>query len=63
MKDIAGTIVLADDPRPDAPAVVAWLRETGVSRVAMFTGDVGATAQSVATAVGIDEVHAELTAR
>ncbi|HIE60691.1 MAG TPA: cadmium-translocating P-type ATPase [Microbacterium sp.] len=56
----AGTIVLADDPRPDAPAVVAWLRETGVSRVAMFTGDVGATAQSVATAVGIDEVHAEL---
>lgn len=56
----AGVLVLADDVRPESGAVVAWLREHGVERVAMLTGDAQATAESVAREVGITEVHAEL---
>jgi heavy metal translocating P-type ATPase len=56
----AGTLILADDPRPESRAVVDWLRANGVERVAMLTGDDEATARAIARAVGIDEVHAEL---
>ncbi|WP_020012968.1 heavy metal translocating P-type ATPase [Promicromonospora sukumoe] len=56
----AGAVVLADDARPESPAVVAWLRAHGVEHVTMLTGDARATGESVARHVGIDEVHAEL---
>lgn len=56
----AGTLILADDVRPESGAVVAWLRGNGVERVVMLTGDAQATADSIASEVGITEVHAEL---
>jgi cation transport ATPase len=56
----AGALILADDPRPEARRVVAWLRATGVERITMLTGDVEATARSIAETVGITDVHAEL---
>jgi heavy metal translocating P-type ATPase len=56
----AGALILADDPRPEARQVVAWLRATGVERITMLTGDVEATARSIADTVGITDVHAEL---
>ena len=56
----AGVLVLADAPRPEAAAVVSWLRLHDVDRVVMLTGDVRATAESVGAHLGIDEVHAEL---
>ncbi|MCR2809567.1 MULTISPECIES: heavy metal translocating P-type ATPase [unclassified Microbacterium] len=56
----AGVLVLADDPRPESRAVVAWLRAHGVERIAMLTGDAQATAEAIAHEVGITEVHAEL---
>ena len=56
----AGVLVLADDPRPESPRVVTWMRTHGVERIAVLTGDVSPTALSVAGQVGIDEVHAEL---
>ena len=56
----AGALVLADDPRPESAAVVRSLREEGVERIVILTGDVAATAEPVAAAVGIAEVHAEL---
>ncbi|MDT0180179.1 heavy metal translocating P-type ATPase [Microbacterium sp. ARD31] len=56
----AGALILADDPRPEARQVVAWLRATGVERITMLTGDVEATARSIADTVGIADVHAEL---
>lgn len=55
-----GALVLADDPRPESADVVSWLREHGVERIAMLTGDTQTTAESVAALVGIGEVHAEL---
>ncbi|MFI2364681.1 heavy metal translocating P-type ATPase [Promicromonospora sp. NPDC019610] len=56
----AGTLVLADDPRPESAAVVSWLRENGVEHVTMLTGDARPTAESVARQVGVDDVRAEL---
>jgi len=56
----AGSLVLADDPRPEAAAVVRWLGEHGIAPVAMLTGDASTTAHSVAAQLGITEVHAEL---
>lgn len=60
---LAGVIVLADPLRPEAPGTVAALRELGVERCAILTGDLAPTAESVAAAVGIDTVHAECTPR
>ena len=56
----AGTLILSDRPRPEARAVVRWLREHGIQRVAMLTGDGAPTAASIAAEVGIDEVYADL---
>lgn len=56
----AGVLVLADDPRADAGAVVSWLRTHGVERLAMLTGDGRSTAESIARQVGIEDIHAEL---
>lgn len=56
----AGTIILADDKRPEAAEVISWLRSNGVERVSMLTGDVTGTALSIAEQVGIDDVRAEL---
>jgi heavy metal translocating P-type ATPase len=56
----AGVLVLADDVRPESRAVVAWLGAHGVERVVMLTGDARPTAESIARAVGVTEVHAEL---
>ncbi|UPL10292.1 heavy metal translocating P-type ATPase [Microbacterium sufflavum] len=56
----AGALLLADAARPEAAAVVSWLRLHEVERVAMLTGDVRSTAESVAHQLGIEEVHAEL---
>ena len=56
----AGALVLADGPRPEAAAVVRWLRDHDVETIAMLTGDAGATARSIAAEVGIEDVHADL---
>ena len=53
-------IVLRDVPRANAKAVLAKLRELGVTELAMLTGDKRASANIIASEVGIDEVHAEL---
>ena len=53
-------IVLRDVPRANAKAVLAKLHELGVAELAMLTGDKRASANIIASEVGIDEVHAEL---
>lgn len=55
-----GFVAVADKVRSDARAVVARLRELGVGRVVMITGDNTRVAAAVAQACGIDEVHADL---
>jgi Cu+-exporting ATPase len=56
---LAGLIGLADWPRPEAPTVVRALRDRGL-RVVLLTGDNERTARSIARAVGIDEVRANV---
>lgn len=56
-----GALVMRDELRPEAGATVQRLRELGIERMLIVTGDVEATAQSVAGELGIAEVHAECT--
>ncbi|MDR6847791.1 Cu+-exporting ATPase [Sphingomonas sp. BE270] len=57
---LAGLLVVADPIKRSARAAVAALRAEGL-RIVMLTGDVAATANAVAVAIGgIDEVHAGL---
>ncbi|MGV8876384.1 MAG: heavy metal translocating P-type ATPase [Rhodoglobus sp.] len=55
----AGAIVLRDDVRAEAPRMLNDLRQLGIHKILMVTGDVGQTAQNVADELGIDDVHAE----
>ncbi|XTP38362.1 heavy metal translocating P-type ATPase (plasmid) [Mycobacterium sp. TJFP1] len=57
--EVIGAIAVRDELRPEAAEVVAQLRRDGY-HVAMLTGDNQATADALASDVGIDEVHAEL---
>jgi len=58
--EIEGVVAVADEVRPGAARAVARLKELGVSRTVMLTGDNDRTARAVADAVGVDEVRAEL---
>ena len=55
----AGTIAITDPLKTNARDVVESLRRDGL-RLVMVTGDNAATARYVATAVGIDEVQADV---
>jgi Cd2+/Zn2+-exporting ATPase len=55
-----GIIAYADVMRPDAPPVIADLRQRGISHVVMLTGDHERVAQHIAQAAGVDEVFADL---
>jgi Cd2+/Zn2+-exporting ATPase len=55
-----GFIAVADKVRAEAPAMIARLRQLGVKRIAMLTGDGTRVAEAVAKACGVDEVHADL---
>jgi P-type E1-E2 ATPase len=55
----AGTIVLRDAVRAEAPRMLHDLRELGIQKTLMVTGDVQQTAQKVADELNLTEVHAE----
>ena len=55
----AGAFLLEDVIRSDAPRMVHGLREAGISRVVLVTGDRADTAETVGRIVGTDAVHAE----
>jgi Zn2+/Cd2+-exporting ATPase len=57
---VAGVIGVADVLRPDAPAVVKRLKEVGVERVVMLTGDHEEVAAAIAAEAGVDAFHAGL---
>ena len=55
-----GHIVISDRERADAPAAIASLKNVGVSRVVMLTGDKRDVAEEIAAKMGITEVRSEL---
>ncbi|NMF62196.1 heavy metal translocating P-type ATPase [Brasilonema octagenarum] len=59
-EQVLGVIVIADEVRGEAARAIARLRKLGVEQIVMLTGDNNRTAHSVAQAVGIDQVYAEL---
>ena len=56
----AGCIRIADEMKPEAKGSVAALRENGIRKTVMLTGDTEKIGEAVARELGIDEVHAEL---
>jgi len=57
---VCGLIALADKVRPEARQAIQALRDKGIKRVVMLTGDNQGTARAIAAQTGVDEVHAEL---
>ena len=55
-----GHIVISDRERADAPAAIASLKNVGVSKVVMLTGDKRDVAEEIAAQMGITEVRSEL---
>ena len=55
-----GHIVVADKLKPGAAAAIKSLRDMGVSRTVMLTGDLRAVGEAVGAEAGVDEVRAEL---
>ena len=55
-----GHIVISDRERADAPAAITSLKNVGVSKVVMLTGDKRDVAEEIAAKMGITEVRSEL---
>lgn len=57
---LLGHILLSDMIKPDAADAVTGLIKCGVKRIVMLTGDRKATAEAVASKIGIKEYHSDL---
>jgi Cu+-exporting ATPase len=57
---LAGLLAVKDPIKSTSPDAIATLRNAGL-RIVMATGDGHATAKAVGRALGIDEVHGEVT--
>ncbi len=57
--ELAGLIAIHDPLREDAKAFVEALKESGIGKIVMLTGDNEATAQTIAASLGIDEFRAQ----
>ena len=55
-----GLIAIADTVRPEAAAAVARLKQIGIARVVLLTGDNRHAAAAIGAALGVDEVRSEL---
>ncbi|XCX40671.1 cation-translocating P-type ATPase (plasmid) [Kozakia baliensis] len=55
-----GWLLLSDSPRPEAPEAMQGLRELGLSRQTLLTGDRRAVAMRTASELGIENVQAEV---
>ena len=53
-------IAIQDAIRPNAASTLQKLRDVGIERIVMLTGDNARTANAVARQLGFDEVHADL---
>lgn len=57
---ILGLISVSDQVRKEGPLAISKLREVGIKKVVMLTGDNRGAAQAIADKLGVDEVKAEL---
>ncbi|MFZ5353734.1 MAG: heavy metal translocating P-type ATPase [Bacillota bacterium] len=55
-----GCIVISDELKPDSIKAVKELRQLGIHKTVMLTGDIKQVGENVAAKLGIDEVYTEL---
>jgi Cu2+-exporting ATPase len=58
--DVLAAFALEDEIRPEARRAVDELREQGIQRIVMITGDARPVAEAVGADLGLDEVFAEV---
>jgi heavy metal translocating P-type ATPase len=58
---IAGVLLLADRIRPETPRALRALRQAGMTRLVMVSGDRASSVEAVASALGLDAAHADLS--
>ncbi|WP_298912500.1 heavy metal translocating P-type ATPase [uncultured Nostoc sp.] len=58
--EVMGIIAIADEVRVEAAVTITRLKKLGIEQIVMLTGDNQETAYSIAKAVGIDRVYAQL---
>ncbi len=56
---IAGALLLADTLRPEVPRTLRDLRQDGITRMVLVTGDRSISAEAIGSALGLDAVFAE----
>jgi heavy metal translocating P-type ATPase len=55
-----GAILLADEIRPDTSRALRLLRQAGIDRIVMLTGDRSDVAEAIGATLGMDQVQAQL---
>ncbi|MCA1409700.1 heavy metal translocating P-type ATPase [Bradyrhizobium sp. NBAIM20] len=56
---LVGALLLADELRADTPRAIRLLRDAGIARMVMVTGDRAAAAQAIGAALDLDAVLAD----
>jgi Cd2+/Zn2+-exporting ATPase len=58
--EYVGHLIIADEVKEDAASAIEALKQLGIRKTVMLTGDAKAVGEAVARQLGVDEVHAEL---
>jgi Cd2+/Zn2+-exporting ATPase len=56
---IAGLVAISDVVRPESKAAIAALRDLGIRRMILITGDNAAVAQAIGEQLAVDQVYAQ----
>lgn len=55
-----GSVLLRDEPKPDAKAAICTLKKMGITKTAMLSGDSKAVADQIGKELGLDDAIGEL---
>lgn len=58
--EFVGSIVIKDQLKPTSKHAIKALKETGINKTIMLTGDVKLVADSIAKELGVDDVYSQL---
>lgn len=56
----AGIICVEDEMKPDTTTAIQSLKQSGIKKLVMLTGDKKATGEAIAAKLGLSEVHTDL---
>lgn len=57
--ELAGILAISDPIRPDAKDVIKKLKESGIERCVMITGDTEGAAKKIAASSGLDDFYSQ----